>query len=88
MIFYIKTPEKGFFVIFIYKIIMVTVIIVFLISAVISFLLAKLTTNIIKKRDIENEDEPFEFTEISTTTPTPTPVYEKKKSGRKPKTTK
>jgi len=86
MIFYIKTPEKGFFVIFIYKIIMVTVIIVFLISAVISFLLAKLTTNIIKKRDIENEDEPFEFTEISTTTPTP--VYEKKKRGRKPKTTK
>jgi UDP-N-acetylmuramyl pentapeptide phosphotransferase/UDP-N-acetylglucosamine-1-phosphate transferase len=64
---------------------MTTVIIALLISLVISFLLSKLTTNFIKKRDIENEDEPFELTEHSQKIPTPTPTVEKKKRGRKPK---
>jgi len=67
---------------------MFIIIIVMFTCLVISFAVSKWTTKIIKKTDSIREDEPFEFTEISTTTPTPTPVYEKKKRGRKPKTTK
>jgi hypothetical protein len=67
---------------------MITAFIIILVSAVIFFIFAAVTANFIRERDKLAQDEPFEFTEISTTTPTPTPVYEKKKRGRKPKTTK
>jgi hypothetical protein len=67
---------------------MITAFIIFLVSAVIFFIFAAATTHFIRKRDELVQDEPFELTEISNTTPTPTPVYEKKKRGRKPKTTK
>jgi len=67
---------------------MLIIIIVMFTCIVISFVVSKWTTKIIKKTDSIREDEPFEFTEISTTTPTPTPVYEKNKRGRKSKTTK
>jgi hypothetical protein len=67
---------------------MITAFIIILVSAVIFFILAALTANFIRKRDKLAQDEPFEFTEINLSTPTPTPVYEKKKRGRKPKTTK
>jgi len=40
------------------------------------------------KKNYELKDKEFELTELVQTTPTPTPVYEKKKIGRKPKTTK
>jgi hypothetical protein len=67
---------------------MLIVIIIISIGLVVSFGIAFLTTSLIRKRDRLTQDEPFELTEISNTTPTPTPVYEKKKRGRKPKTTK
>lgn len=67
---------------------MITAFVIILISASISFIFAVITSRLIKKRDELNQDEPFELTEFSNTTPTPTPVYEKKKRGRKPKTTK
>ena len=69
---------------------MITAFFIITISAIISFILAAITSRIIRKRDQLTEDEPFELTELSssTPTPTPTPVYEKKKRGRKPKTTK
>lgn len=69
---------------------MITAFVIILISATISFIFAAVTSRLIKKRDIVTQDEPFELTELtsSTPTPTPTPVYEKKKRGRKPKTTK
>ena len=40
------------------------------------------------KKNYDSKDEGFELTEFVQKTPTPTPVYEKKKRGRKPKTTK
>ena len=67
---------------------MITAFIIILVSAVIFFIFAVSTTNFIRKRDELSQDEPFEFTEINLSTPTPTPIYEKKKRGRKPKTTK
>ena len=67
---------------------MITAFIITLISAVFFFILSAITTHFVRKRDELNQDEPFELTEFSNTTPTPTPVYEKKKRGRKPKTTK
>lgn len=67
---------------------MLTVILITSIGLIVSFGVASLTNNLIKKRDQLTEDEPFELTEMSNTTPTPTPLYEKNKRGRKPKTTK
>ncbi len=40
------------------------------------------------KKNYELREKEFELTEFVQRTPTPTPVYEKKKRGRKPKTTK
>lgn len=67
---------------------MITAFIISLISAVFFFILAAISTRVVRKKDKMIQDEPFELTEFSNTTPTPTPVYEKKKRGRKPKTTK
>jgi hypothetical protein len=67
---------------------MITAFIIILVSVVIFFMFAAVTANFIRERDKMVQDEPFEFTEINLSTPTPTPVYEKKKRGRKPKTTK
>lgn len=67
---------------------MITAALIMLTSAIISFALASFTAHLIRHRDKVVQDEPFEIPKISITTPTPTPVYEKKKRGRKPKTTK
>jgi len=67
---------------------MITAFIISLISAVFFFILASISAHFVRKRDELIQDEPFELTEYSDTTPTPTPVYEKKRRGRKPKTTK
>lgn len=69
---------------------MITAIIIILVSASISFILAALTSQFIKKRDKLTEDEPFEVTELpsKSPTPTPTPIYQKKKRSRIPKTIK
>jgi|688.fasta_scaffold2072939_2 hypothetical protein len=40
------------------------------------------------KKNYDSKDKGFELTEFVQKTPTPTPIYEKKKRGRKSKTTK
>jgi len=67
---------------------MISAFIIIIISAVIFFIFAAVTTHFIRKRNKITQDIPFELTELVQKTPTPTPVYEKKKRGRKPKTTK
>jgi hypothetical protein len=80
--------EKGVFCCIYNKRPMIIAFIIMLVSAVFFFILAAVSSRFIKTKDEISQDEPFEFTEINLSTPTPTPDYKKKKSSRKPKTTK
>jgi hypothetical protein len=62
---------------------------ILLVIGILTFFLIRWSTKLVGNdlKKIEDE-EPFEFTEMSKLAPTPTPVIsEKKKRGRKPKNT-